>query len=118
MLKIVSIVGLVVALSFLSVPIVHAQDTDGITVHCVIVTPPDPRFFSCDDQHVTIQDAINHAEPGETVLVGAGTYAEQLVITKPLILEGAGSTLTSIKPTIEDEWFGDDQLLKIGRAHV
>jgi len=100
MLKIVSIVGLVVALSFLSVPIVHAQDTDGITVHCVIVTPADPRFFSCDDQHVTIQDAINHAEPGETVLVGAGTYPEQLVITKPLILEGAGSTLTSIKPTI------------------
>ncbi|TMJ06836.1 MAG: hypothetical protein E6H01_00240 [Bacillati bacterium ANGP1] len=100
MLKIVSIVGLVVALSFLSVPIVRAQDTDGITVHCVIVTPADPRFFSCDDQHATIQDAINHAEPGETVLVGAGTYAEQLVITKPLILEGAGSTLTSIKPTI------------------
>src|SRR3989454_8891401 len=100
MLKIVSIVGLVVALSFLSVPIVRAQDTDGITVHCVIVTPADPRFFSCDDQHVTIQDAINHAEPGETVLVGAGTYPEQLVITKPLILEGAGSTLTSIKPTI------------------
>jgi len=75
-----------------------AQDTDGITVHCVNVFFPDPRLSSCQDQHPTIQLAVNHAESGESVLVGAGTYPEQVVITRPLTLEGAGAAATMIKP--------------------
>src|SRR6267378_2343259 len=79
---------------------VLAQDTDGITVHCVNVTVADSRFSSCQDQHLSIQDAVNHAESGESVLVGAGTYSEQVVITRPLTLEGAGASSTTIQPAV------------------
>src|SRR5207249_10467018 len=72
---------------------VLAQATDSITVHCVLVSPIDPRFSSCQDQHGTIQSAVNHADPGETVLVGAGVFPEQVIITEPLTLEGAGAKI-------------------------
>src|SRR6266850_1788642 len=79
-------------------PMARAQDMDGITVHCVDVTVLDPRFLSCQDQHMTIQAAVNHAESGETVLVGMGVFPEQVTIDKPLTLEGAGASMTSIEP--------------------
>ena len=47
-----------------------------------------------------IRDAVNAALPGDTVNVSAGTYNEQVVITKSLTLEGAGET-TIIKPSSE-----------------
>jgi len=72
-------------------------DTDGVTVHCV--PPVVVNAGACQDQHPSgIQDAVNHAEPGETVFVGVGTYSEQVVITRPLTLEGEATSLTSIKP--------------------
>jgi hypothetical protein len=37
----------------------------------------------------TIQAAVNAANPGDTVLADAGTYAEQVTINKSIILEGA-----------------------------
>src|SRR5439155_10042975 len=96
-LKILAAVSLAAALLFLG-PAVVLADTDGFVVHCVLVTVVDPRFSSCDDQHPTIQDAVNHAEAEESVLVGAGTYPEQVTIVTPLLLEGAGATSTTIKP--------------------
>jgi len=96
-LKILAAVSATAALILLG-PAVALADTDGITVHCVLVTVLDPRFSSCDDQHPTIQDAVNHAEAEESVLVGAGTYPEQVTIVRPLLLEGAGATFTTIKP--------------------
>lgn len=38
----------------------------------------------------SIQAAINGANPGELILVGAGTYHENVVVDKPLILRGIG----------------------------
>jgi hypothetical protein len=79
-----------------------SAQADTIEVHCVNVTSADSRFSSCEDQHPTIQDAVNHADAGESVLVGAGTYNEQVVITKALLLEGAGAStppgVTTIMP--------------------
>ena len=78
-------------------PMARAQDTDGITVHCV--PPVVTNFSACQDQHpLGIQDAVDHAEGGETVFVGVGTYFEQVEIIKPLTLEGEGSGFTTIKP--------------------
>jgi hypothetical protein len=98
-LKVPAAVSVAAALILLG-PAMALADTDGITVHCVNVTPLDPRFSSCDDQHPTIQDAVTDAEAEEAVLVGAGTYPEQVTVVRPLLLEGAGTASTTIKPGI------------------
>jgi nitrous oxidase accessory protein NosD len=41
----------------------------------------------------TIQSAVNAARPGEVVVVCRGTYHEQVVITKPVSLEGQHATI-------------------------
>ena len=52
--------------------------------------------LSVPQQYATIQAAINAAQSGDTVLVGPGTYFENLSITKPLSLRstaGASDTI-------------------------
>ena len=39
-------------------------------------------------QNMSIQDALQKASPGDTILVKAGTYSENLNISKPLVLKG------------------------------
>ncbi len=43
----------------------------------------------------TIQDAINGASPYDTINVDSGTYNENIIIDRPLTLQGAGSGITS-----------------------
>ncbi len=51
----------------------------------------------------TIQSAVNAARPGSTVVVCKGTYHEQVVITKPLSLEGQWATIdqAGVTPTLQ-----------------
>ena len=49
---------------------------------------------------MSIMKAVNEAAPGATVNVGAGLYAEQLTVTKDLTLAGAGSAVTTVRPTV------------------
>jgi parallel beta-helix repeat protein len=41
----------------------------------------------------TIAQAVTNARPGQTVVVGPGTYKELVVIPKPLTLDGNGATI-------------------------
>jgi parallel beta-helix repeat protein len=50
------------------------------------------------DAFSRIQDAVNEVSSGGTVNVAAGTYDEQVVISKSLTLQGAGAT-TIVKPS-------------------
>ncbi|NIA28497.1 MAG: T9SS type A sorting domain-containing protein, partial [Actinobacteria bacterium] len=43
-----------------------------------------------------IQEAINHASVGDTIVVASGDYAEQPTIRKEIYLRGAGASVTSI----------------------
>ena len=41
--------------------------------------------------YTTIQDAIDGAAPGDTITIAAGKYVENIVVDKPVTLEGAGN---------------------------
>ena len=62
-----------------------------------VVTGTSKTIDVCNCGH--IQDGIDIAATGATVNVGAGTYAEQLTITKSLSLLGASAEQTIIAPT-------------------
>ena len=56
-----------------------------------------PPALVVPTNYPTIQAAIDAAKPGHTVKVRAGTYAEQIVITKNLMIQGAGMDATIIR---------------------
>ncbi len=45
----------------------------------------------------TVAQAIDAAHPGDTIVLGPGTYNENLVVNKPLTIVGNGSATTIIQ---------------------
>jgi filamentous hemagglutinin family protein len=66
-------------------------------LNAAVVTGTSGTIDVCSCGH--IQDGIDIAATGATVNVSAGTYAEQLSITKSLSLLGEGASQTFIAPT-------------------
>jgi len=59
-----------------------------------------PQFYNVRGIYSTIQRyAINKAVAGDTVQVLAGVYNEQVIINKPLTVNGAGQGVTVIAPS-------------------
>jgi hypothetical protein len=58
--------------------------------------------LSVPSQYGTIQAAINAANPagGDVIEIAAGTYVENLVVTNPVELAGAGAGATIIEPAL------------------
>ncbi|KAB2898864.1 MAG: DUF1566 domain-containing protein, partial [Dokdonella sp.] len=49
-------------------------------------------------RYCTITSAVAAASDGDTILVDAGTHAENVVVTRPVTIQGAGQALTTIVP--------------------
>ena len=47
--------------------------------------PSKGKIIYVPDDYSTIQKAVNHAQPGDTIIVRDGTYVENVVINKPYL---------------------------------
>lgn len=68
-----------------------------------------------------IGSAVLAANPGDMIQVAAGTYAENLVIDKPLVIQGAGAGLTTLVPAVSNPdcgGTGGDDPLCGGASHI
>lgn len=60
----------------------------------LLAAPLRAETLKVPSQFETIQDAVNAAEPGDTVLVAKGTYPEHVTVVTPgLTLKGKGATI-------------------------
>jgi hypothetical protein len=55
-----------------------------------------PAVYIQDRKYLTIQEAVDGGNPGETIILAAGTYQENLRIDKPFTIKGAGVEKTII----------------------
>src|SRR5687767_4065018 len=50
---------------------------------------PSVKNTKATNSYSTIQAAVDAADPGDTLVVGPGIYAERVIVSKPLTLRGA-----------------------------
>jgi hypothetical protein len=65
----------------------------GITLH---VGVPALQVRRVPSQYTTVQAAIDAANPGDLILIAPGNYAENLIMWKPVKLQGYGAAATAI----------------------
>lgn len=73
-----------------SYQLVVTRDTGETSINTVTVTVGNETPIEVTDGQ-SIQDAIDTAQAGSLILVGPGEYKEQVVLYKPLRLQGAGA---------------------------
>lgn len=65
-------------------------------VRCKVSVKASSEVIYVPEDFTKIQDAINNASSGATIIIANGTYREFLTINKPLTLLGQGSDVTII----------------------
>lgn len=70
----------------------------GIFLFLILPVKCPAKSINVPGDYFTIQDAINAAEPGDTVKVAAGKYRENIRMRKRVNLIGAGAGKSKIKP--------------------
>lgn len=99
--RIVRMVTLVAALGALGGGLAWAAHTPPDTIFVNATNCPGPGVGSKMDPFCTIQDAVDHASPGDTIMVSKGTYEElvTLAATKSLHLRGKASSKIQCPPS-------------------
>ena len=68
-----------------------------LAVSCSFCTVSFAATINVPANYATIQAAVNAALPGDTINIAAGTYQEQVEITKNLNIVGAGKDVTIVQ---------------------
>ena len=71
--------------------------------------------------YTTIQAAVNAAGAGDVITVAAGTYRENVTISTPVTIQGAGIGETVVEPAVSDPTCGDSTIessLCVGASNV
>jgi parallel beta-helix repeat protein len=108
--SIVVMAGLVVLpnTAFASSRKVHSSNANPATLYVASSgTDADNNCKASINPCQTINFALTLAQSGATIMVQAGTYDEQVKITHPVTIIGAGSTETVIKPSAVPAEDGD-----------
>lgn len=71
----------------------NRKNISGITVHIGV---PSAQVRRVPSSYTTIQSAIDAATPGDLILIAPGSYAENLIMWKPVKLQGYGAAATAI----------------------
>lgn len=78
-----------------------------VSLTLVAVTPVAAQTTrNVPDDYATIQAAIDAADDGDTIIVAAGTYNENVVVDKSLILQGEDKETTIIQSQLEGGMYG------------
>ncbi len=110
--RISTLLAMLFVLGF-SVAAYPAHAADPCTAVCYVSPTGDDTNGGAapNDAKQTIQAALNQVAPGGEVIVAAGTYVENLVINKPVVLTGAQANVLAkgragaqslIKPTVNN----------------
>jgi len=62
----------------------------------------EPTTITVPDDYLTIQEAINAANLGDTIYVKAGTYAENIIVNNTVALIGENKYLTTIDGNMQE----------------
>jgi nitrous oxidase accessory protein len=64
---------------------------------------PSQAHITVPDDYPTIQEAINHADDGDTIVVKSGTYYENVIVNKTLTVKSQSGAETTIVCTPDPE---------------
>jgi|YelNatPaOPRAMG01_1025707.scaffolds.fasta_scaffold53200_1 parallel beta-helix repeat protein len=65
-------------------------------------TSATPRVLMVPQDYPSIQSAVNAANTGDTILVSAGRYYENIVVNKPVSIIGDSATTTTVTGIVEE----------------
>jgi len=88
---------LTVVAAALAVPVFSIQAQAADPTRYVAIGGSDNTTCSHDNPCQHIQHAVDIAAPGDRIVIGPGTYVEQVLIGKDLTVEGQGAGATTIK---------------------
>lgn len=63
--------------------------------------------------YATIQDAVNGASPGDTIVISPGTFTEQVLVAKSLQIRGSDGTIIKAPSTLSPDSFGARNIIDI-----